>query len=319
MERKIAVIDLGTNTFNLLLAEMGRKDYKIFYSDKIPVKIGQGGINKNIITASAKRRALEAINIFQNKIVEEGIKDIYAFATSAFRNASNGTELKEEIRRKTGIDINIINGDLEAYYIYQGVKGALEIGDEPNLIMDIGGGSVEMIIGNSEQIFWQRSYEIGAQRLLDQFHDIDPIPPEETILLNAYFDDHLSSLAAAMNDYNIDTLIGSSGSFDTLSEIHCAANNISFDPLLPEFPLDLESYYSIHEDIISKTKVERLKIPGMIEMRVDMIVVASCLIKYVVNKFNIKYIRVSSHSLKEGLLDKIQADLYTSKKIFVID
>jgi len=315
MEQRIAVIDLGTNTFNLLLAEMWHNDYKIFYSDKVPVKIGQGGINKGIITAEAQERALDAMQFFEQKIKKENIQKIYAFATSAFRNARNGYTVKDKIKSLTGINVDIIDGDLEAFYIYQGVKGALEIGEEPSLILDIGGGSVEFIIGDSDKIFWKNSFEIGAQRLLDRFHKVDPIAEEDVSALLDYLVDELKPLDSAMRKFDIDTLIGSSGTFDTLSEIYCASIDIPFDPILPEFPLDHDFYMSIHQQLLQKNKAQRLSIPGMLPMRVDMIVVASCLIYFVVNRYKIANLRVSSHSLKEGMLDKIQSEIFSSENI----
>jgi exopolyphosphatase / guanosine-5'-triphosphate,3'-diphosphate pyrophosphatase len=103
-------------------------------------------------------------------------------------------------------------------------------------------------------------------------------------------------------EYKPKSLVGSSGTFDTLSEIYCIRKDVLYSEAQPESPLTLESFYQIHEELLTKDRAHRLAIPGMIEMRVDMIVVASCLIKHLVSHYQFSKIRVSTYSLKEGVL-----------------
>jgi exopolyphosphatase/guanosine-5'-triphosphate,3'-diphosphate pyrophosphatase len=169
------------------------------------------------------------------------------------------------------------------------------------LIIDIGGGSVEFIIANHKTVQWLHSFEIGAQRLIDQFHLHDPIFPQEIAKLESFLDSQLSPLVSAMEKYNPRTLVGSSGTFDTLSHIHCLKHEFEKTDD-PEQLLTKEGFHEIHQEVMVKNRAERLKIPGMIEMRADMIVVASCLIDYILNRFSLSNIRVSSYALKEGVL-----------------
>lgn len=314
--KKIAIIDLGTNTFHILMAEITDNDFKVLDKEKTSVKIGQGGISQGYITEDALDRAMRAILDFKEKIVRENIHQVYATATSAIRNAKNGKELIDKIKEQTDISVKVISGDQEAEYIYFGVKKAVKLRDDTSLIMDIGGGSIEFIICNENHIFWKKSYEIGAQRLLDKFHYHDPIINEEITNLENYLNENLKSLLEAVNEYKPQALIGSSGTFDTLSEIYSLENNLPVNPEDTELPLPLVSFYDIHNEIIHKNREERMQIPGMIELRVDMIVVASCLIKFVLEKFNLKEMRVSTYALKEGLLysiiDKLQENLKES-------
>jgi exopolyphosphatase/guanosine-5'-triphosphate,3'-diphosphate pyrophosphatase len=302
--RKIAVLDLGTNTFNLIISSLNG-DGKIsqLYRDRIAVKIGQGGINQQLITPEAQQRAILAVQDFKETIDNYGVKEITAIATSAFRNAHNGRELAQRIKNVTGIQVNIIDGNEEAELIYYGVKLALDIGEAPALVMDVGGGSVEFIIGNNKEIFWKQSFEIGAQRLLEKFHTADPIPADSIVALNNYLEEKLSDLLAAVKIFQPKVLIGSSGAFDTLTEIEFAKQN---QPISLEERAEFELYYDlfieIYNELISKNKDERKQIKGMIEMRVDMIVVAAILIKFVKDKCEIGKIRVSTYSLKEGVL-----------------
>ena len=170
MNSRIAIVDMGTNTFHLLLAETHEDGSRIIHRDRLAVKIGKGGINQGRITEPAMNRALVAMQSFRNTIDQHGISEIYAFGTSAFRNAINKDEIARRIRELTGIDVHIIAGNEEAMYIYECVKAALGLGEERSLIVDIGGGSVEFIIGNADEIFWMQSLETGAQRLLERYH-----------------------------------------------------------------------------------------------------------------------------------------------------
>src|SRR5688572_25605679 len=137
MTRKIAIIDMSTNTFHLLIAEATANGYTITHRERTAVKIGKGGINEGFITEEGLNRALLAMQNFKNIIDEQGIKNVKAFGTSAIRNAVNGTEVLQRIKEISGIDTTIISGDVEAEYIYHGVKYSLDMGKERSLILDI--------------------------------------------------------------------------------------------------------------------------------------------------------------------------------------
>lgn len=293
---------MGTNTFHLLIADINESGYTIIHRDRSAVKVGKGGINHGYITEVGLNRAIVAMRAFKNIADRMAVENIYAFGTSALRNARNCDDVLEKIKAGSGITCSIISGHMEATYIYEGVKSSMEIGTERSLIVDIGGGSVECILGNNERIFWKESFEIGAQRLLEQFQKNDPITPAEIGALNEYFEQKLNPLFGAMDQYPTSILIGASGTFDTLSDIFCFRHNIAKHNDATETPLALQEFYEIHEELIKKNRAERMSIPGMIEMRVDMIVVASCLVKYILSKHSFDRIRVSAYSLKEGVL-----------------
>lgn len=299
--KQVAIIDMGTNTFHLMLATISQGGFTIDYREKVPVKIGVGGINQGFITAEGMERAVSAMKNFSKTIAEAKIENAWAFGTSALRNARNGEEVTKRIESETGIKIHIISGLKEAEYIYHGACAAIEMGTEKSLIMDIGGGSVEFIIGNKKEIFWSHSFEIGGQRLLEKFQKHDPITREEVNALFHFFKTELKILHAALAEHHPKTLIGSSGTFDTLSDIYCCKNNIPLKDT-PETPFSMEAFDDIYEELLIKDRAARMQIPGMIEMRVDMIVVACCLIKFLLSQYHFERIRVSSYSLKEGIL-----------------
>lgn len=308
MPHKIAIIDLGTNTFHLLIAEGDERGFHIIVRDRLAVKIGAGGINDGYITESGIQRALVAMQSYKNTLVQHGVEKVYAFGTSALRNARNAEEVVSRILDLTGIHINIISGDLEAEYIYYGVKAALGLGEDVSLIMDIGGGSVEFIIGDNHQVFWKRSFEVGAQRLLEKFQKHDPITAEEIQELEQYLSAQLEPLFEAMHQFNPTVLVGSSGTFDTLSDIFCVKHDVHKSPEETETPLTIQGFHEIFEEILFKTRKQRMSIPGMIEMRVDMIVVACIMIDFLLKNFPFRRIRVSTYSLKEGVLANMASE-----------
>ena len=316
-EGNYAVLDLGTNTFNILIVNIQNNVKTIVEHGRHSVKIGKGGIQNNFITDEAIDRAIEAVIKFKKLIDNYNIAstDVKALATSAFRNAKNGQDLVDKIYNQTGIKVEVIDGDKEAELIYFGVKAALDIGDETALIMDIGGGSVEFIICNEHHIFWKKSYEIGAQRLLDMFHKNDPIKSDSIDEMLNYLQVALVELQKQVKLFKPKTLIGSSGTFDTLCEIYIKEFNIDYElESGTEFELPINYFGEVFYKLVTKNLADRKLIPGMSLMRVDMIVVSVCLIDYVLKNFYINKLRVSFYSLKEGMLY-----LMTSKKGVAVD
>jgi len=302
MKERIAVIDLGTNTFHLFIVELDGTELTTLYKEKIAVKIGKNGISKGKIAADAFKRAIHTLRIFRTVIDLFEVTNVRGVATSAIRNAKNGQELIDEIKNKTDIEIDVISGNKEAELIFEGVKVAMEMPDSPQLVMDIGGGSVEFIIGEGNTIHWRHSFEIGAQRLLDKFHQADPIPEENVESLFDFLKMELNPLVEAIQEFNPTGLIGCSGTFDTLKEIYLKRERLASTAESKIFDLPAVHYEQIHQELMLKNREQRLQIPGMVTLRVDMIVVASCLIHFVLGKIRPQSITACSYALKEGLL-----------------
>ncbi len=301
MKNRVAIIDMGTNTFHLLIADVNEGSHAMVHRERVAVKIGMGGINDGRITQAGEERAIEALTNFKQVMDTHHVNRILAFGTSALRNAKNGAEIIKKIKQVTGIDARIISGDEEAKLIYMGVQSAMDLGLHKSLIIDIGGGSVEFIIANQQEIFWKQSIEIGAQRLLEKFRPHEPILSSEIESLDAFFLEELQPVLNQLNSHNPQTLVGSSGTFDTLSEIYCIRRDLHKLLQNIETPLSSGGFYEIYDELITKNREERMIIPGMIEMRVDMIVVACCLIRFIMEQHRFQNIRVSTYSLKEGV------------------
>lgn len=300
---KKAIIDLGTNTFHVLIATPSKRILK----KSIAVKLGAGGIQNNIILPDALERAKKALTEFKAITQEHQVKlnDIFAFGTSAMRNAYNASELISYANEVLGIHINVIGGDREAELIYKGVSSAVTI-NKPSMIIDIGGGSVEFIICNEKESLWRQSFEIGGQRLMQKFMITDPISSKSVDKMNDFFRESLLPIANACHQYQPSLLIGSSGSFDTLIDMEYQAIHKTDTPTDQfAFELRIERFYHWYEQLLTKNKEERMLIPGMISLRVEMIVVAVCLIRYILQTFEIKEIKVSNFALKEGVLKEV--------------
>lgn len=280
---------------------------KTLFRESRPAKIGKAGINQGIITNEAIERALGVLSYFRQQLDALGVppEQAVAIGTSAIRVANNQNEFIERVQQATGIQVQVISGDQEAEYIYHGVResGALEGVDNTYLVMDIGGGSVEFIIGSHDRILWKQSFEIGGQRLMERFMTTDPMSNTAVRRLYDYFQEQLLPLTNAMHQYAPGILVGSSGTFDTLADMWYMQEYGQWPPAeQATFVLPRTEFYRSYEQLLTRNHDERMQLPGMIELRVDMIVVAMCLIDYMLRNFPLTEIRTSTYSLKEGVL-----------------
>lgn len=300
MSRRIAILDLGTNTFHLLIADISKsKAPTMVFQETRAVKLSEGGISKGRIIQSAFDRGVKALKKFHAEIQHYKPDTIRAVATSAVRTASNGQEFIQKVRSETGINPQIIDGDQEAQFIYQGVRQAVQMPDN-SLVIDIGGGSVEFIICNHDQIFWKKSYSVGAARLMEQFHHSDPISETDSNALYHFLEDTLADLKQELAFYKPSVMIGSAGAFETFAELADPPFHGTFQEA--EYTFDLNEFQSMSNRILRSSHKERVLMPEIIPVRVDMIVVATLLIRYLLEISGAKSFKLSAYSLKEGLL-----------------
>lgn len=300
---RLAIIDLGTNTFTLILVEIKDSDYSVIYRNKIAVKLGEDGINEGIIGKNAFQRGLDAIEQHKKDINAYNIDKTIAFATSAIRSTSNGTDFVNQVNEKFNVTIKIIDGDKEAELIYHGVKQAFDLGDHNSLIMDIGGGSTEFIIANNKKIIWKKSFQLGVSRLKENFKPQDPIIQSDINNLNTHFEKELVSLIDAINIHQPITLVGSSGSFDSLATMigHKFLNkDVLFENT--EFTFEMDNLNWAHQYLIDSDYQKRKNTVGISKMRAKMIVIASVFIQFIIEKSKIEKVRLSTYSLKEGVI-----------------
>jgi len=303
---RISVIDLGTNTFNLLIVETGDdQSYKIIYNNKLPVKLGKSGIDKKEIRPDAITRGLNAIDRHLNTIREFGSNKIYAFATSGIRSARNGEQFVKMIQQRFGMEVEIISGDREAELIYHGVRQGVKLGKEKVLILDIGGGSNEFIIADDDNIYWKKSYPLGVARLLAKFKPSDPISIEEIEFISNYLEERLSDLFEVFRKHKITTLVGASGSFETIAAM-IRADDPSFESetgtIHESVTIDLTDFENLYQKLINSTLKERKQMKGLESMRLEMIVVATLIVKFILQKLKLTRLVQSNFALKEGVV-----------------
>lgn len=300
MHKKIAVIDLGTNTCNLLIAEYTHWDYRIIYQGKEAVKLGKMGIDKKLLTEEGLERAIQAIGKHVNEISKYNIQDIVILATSAVRDATNKDWFQQQIKYHTGLDLLIISGDREAELIFKGVQLAFGKTEDHTLILDIGGGSNEFILTEGEAAAWQESFPLGMARIVEQLPPSDPITGEEINRINQWFDNGLETLWARLQDVQISTLIGCAGAFDTTADLIDQTEAGSKKRIRQE--ITVSDFNAVYNLLIASTTEERMRMKGMEPIRVEMIVPAVIFIKLIIDKLNIQRIYQTDFALMEGIL-----------------
>jgi exopolyphosphatase / guanosine-5'-triphosphate,3'-diphosphate pyrophosphatase len=296
MMRRLAVIDLGTNTFTMLIAEVTDNQlFKKIYHDRYYIKLAEEGIAT--IGIAPFDRAVAALRKFKLAIEEHDVKTVRALGTAALRTASNGVDLVQTIFDQTNIEVEIIDGNREADLIYEGVRAAFPMGESYHLIMDIGGGSVEFIVANQNGKHWAQSFPIGMAVLRKQFHHSDPINHSEIEALENFLSEQLEPLKRVVKTIPIYTLIGASGTFDVLERLFIkekisdvAATILAKDAL------------SFCQSVILQSSDARYRNQDIPDQRVDMIVVSMLLIRFVIQTFDIQLIGISAYAMKEGLM-----------------
>ncbi|MBD1394983.1 Ppx/GppA phosphatase family protein [Mucilaginibacter glaciei] len=301
--KRVAVMDLGTNTFHLLIAEGPANNFTEIFHTQEGVKLGEGGINEGLIQPAAFERGIATMQRFRDHLLDHHVTELRAIGTSALRNAKNGQDFITAVNEKAGIQIELISGDQEAAYIYNGIDASGCLTDRNALIIDIGGGSVEFIIGNEDEILWKQSFEIGAARLMDMFHKVDPIPVISIKAMTSYLNGQLADLFAAALKYRPRILIGSSGAFESFAEVIELEAGRKFDlKKTRNYEFDTDDLLDLIERLAKSNHAQRAAIKGIIPVRVDMIVVASLLTIYIMQKIGVADVAMSTYSLKEGVL-----------------
>lgn len=300
MKSKIAIIDLGTNTCNLLIAEYQEKNYQILYQGKEVVKLGKGGINKNQLTEDGLRRAISAIQKHHERINQFGVNEVSIIATSAIRDAVNKDWFQQELETATEYKLQIISGEKEAELIFNGVKLAFAEIENNTLILDIGGGSNEFILTENGRPVWKQSFPLGMARVIEQIPPSNPISKKEITRINSWFIDGLEPLWERLRDVQPSVLIGCSGAFDTIVDLIDKTDPGSKVRIYQEIkPTDFERIYN---QLIESTTAARYEMKGMESIRIEMIVPSVMFIKLVVDRLRINKIYQTDFALREGVL-----------------
>ena len=301
---RYAVIDMGTNTCNLLIANiLPSGSFETVYDRKLPVKLGRGGINNEILLPDAIERGIAALQSHSQTIEQYSVSKIKVVGTSALRGAANRADFLKKVKQLLGWEIEIIDGEREAELIFRGVRLSLENGIGKYLIVDIGGGSIEFILATDNRIIWRKSFNIGIARALELIEMSDPITPDQILAYEHWFDQHLDELWSTCRIHQPHTLVGCSGAFDTFMDIYEKTQPDLKIRRVSEFPL--QDYYRIHQQLIESDHETRSKMEGMDKMRVEMIVIASVFTNFILRTLDFKQLLHTHNSLKEGVMDQL--------------
>lgn len=304
---KVAVIDIGTNTFNLLVASRPADSKLIVhYEEDMAVGLGKGGIEKGGIAPDAFARGLAALKVFHEKALSLGAERVQGFGTSALRNARNGADFVQQAKAACGVEVSVIPGDEEAGLILDGVRQAVAFGSKPMLVMDIGGGSIEFILATDRSLMWKRSFELGTTRMLERFRPEDPLTLEQHFRIAAHLDAQLEPLWAVMERHWPRILVGSAGSFDSLTTMVAAlqGRRVTSDTITMDYSTHV--FDELKEQLLTMPRAERRQVKGLPEYRVDTILPALIATERVIAR-GIDAIRWSRYSLKEGAAARLLA------------
>ncbi|HRF80729.1 MAG TPA: hypothetical protein PL070_11655 [Flavobacteriales bacterium] len=296
-----AIIDLGTNTFNLLVYELDEvAGLRILHSEELPVFLGRGGIEKGVLADDAMVRGLETLREFRTMATDLGAERISGFGTSALRNARNAGAFTERVLRELDIPVRIILGNEEAELILAGVRQAVAFTSKPALVMDIGGGSIEFILATNKALMWKQSFELGATRLRERIPISDPITVEEEARIAAHLDDRLEPLYAIIDRHEPHVLIGSAGSFDSLAAMIAAQGATTISQVQRTLAFDALDFDALKDRLLRMDRATRLVQPGLPDYRVDTLPYALIAIDRVLTAGGIRDMAWSRFALKEG-------------------
>ena len=292
---KIAAIDVGTNSFHLLVARVGADGViEPLDRSKEMVRLGDSAF-KGVISADAFTRGADVLRRFREVADRAGADAIVAVATSATREAENGGDFVRMVRDETGIELNVIGTEEEARLIYLGARSTLNLGGKRALIVDIGGGSVEMVVGAALKAHFTASLKLGVLRLLDQVGVADPITADQRARLAEQLHRALQQPVTDARNAGFELVAMSSGTARAVAELL---------PAGPERPrvVKFQDVFALEDKLCALPAVERAKLPGLDAKRVDSIIPGVILVRSLLEVAHADEYVLCETALREGLV-----------------
>lgn len=300
---KLAVIDIGTNSIHMVLAEiLPDAGFKILDRFKDMTRLGNGVFSTRRLSEEAMTRALDVLKTLVTLARNKGFDRIIAVATSAVREAQNGGDFVAFIMEQTGLRVRVISGTEEARLIFLGVKHSIALPDGPTLVVDIGGGSVELIVGNREGLIHGKSLKLGAIRLAEQF--LPKAPPSESMLyaLNDAVLTHLRDALGSFKMKKFHSLVATSGMAGNLGEV---AHLRQTGRPLPQHNLatvSLKDVRSLETELARSSVKARLAIPGLDPKRVDTLLPTAVILRRLLELSDLSEITLCDKAIREGVI-----------------
>ncbi len=301
--QRLAFFDIGTNTILLLIAAV-RADGGFEVLDDLAeiTRLGQGVDGTLQITAEAQRRSLEVLRRYEKRCRELGTDEIVAVGTSALRDATNSAEVRDRFKQHLGLEVRVLSGDEEASYSFLAVQKGLHVAGKELLVIDVGGGSTELIHGDASGIRRAVSLNLGAVRLTERFVRSDPVTEAEYGRMLKHMAEEVRRLREGWpEDLGSLSLVGIAGTFTTLAAVEKGLIQYSHGEVhgslltLAEVARQITIYRQ-------KSVAERRLIPGLEPMRADVILAGASLVKIIMEAFRVRQLVVSDQGIRYGLL-----------------
>ena len=300
---RIAAVDLGSNSFHLLVADVHPDgSFTRISSEKEMLRLGDVVSREGIITTEAADAAVATMRRFRLIAEAAGATEILACATSALRTATNGDEVLDRISNEAGIDADAIDGLEEARLIFTAIRAAVTIDPAPAVCFDLGGGSLEIMVGDIAGMTWAASERLGVARLTAEFVRTDPIDPADRRRLREHIVDVLGPKAVDVGAHEPKMAIGSSGTIEDLGHMIAARRDERVPHTLHHLAFSRSELDELRDDLVASTSAQRRKMPGLDTKRVDLIVAGAELMSIAMELFEVQDLTVSEWALREGMV-----------------
>jgi len=314
----LGAIDVGTNSIHLIVVEMDPRfgTSRTILKAREMVRLGGGeALARGHLSKKAVQRGVAAIAKFAAAARTAGASDVRAVATSAVREASNRDEFLAAVRATSGIGIQVLSEVEEARLIHLGVARGYPLGDRVACIFDIGGGSTEFIVGDSERPVFLHSVRLGSLRLFDEFLRSD----ETSVLAHRALERHvravLAPVAHQVADYRFDLLLATSGTVLGLAALDAAQSGASAQRA-HGYVLQLDRLRALQRTMVRMTSAERRKLPGMNPRRSDIIVAGNAIVIAILEALERDELIVSERALREGLVvDYLERNIAIARRL----
>lgn len=306
-DRILAAIDIGTNSIHMVVVRIKPTlpAFTIIAKEKDTVRLGDCDPKIGLTTAAIKR-AIATLQRCQELAKSFNAEQIVAVATSAVREAPNGREFLQQVYEELGLFVNLISGQEEARRIYLGVLSGMEFNNHPHIIIDIGGGSTELILGDSHEPRFLSSTRVGAVRLTAEFIKNDPISHSEFQYLQAYIrgmlEREIQELLTNLQPGERPRLVGTSGTIETLAIIHAREKLGTLPNPLNGYQLSRKDIKEMLKHLASMSCLERNALPGMSDKRSEIIVAGALILSEAMTLLGVDYLTIGERALREGVI-----------------
>jgi exopolyphosphatase/guanosine-5'-triphosphate,3'-diphosphate pyrophosphatase len=300
---RIAAIDIGTNSIHMILVQV-RPDlsFELIGSEKAMVRLGAGGLNGRALTDEAMASALAVLSTFRRLARSHGVDVIRTAATSAVREAENGGEFLTRIERETGIRVRVISGAREAGLIHQAAAYGVDLGDQRAVVIDIGGGSVEITLGTATEIQMARSFKLGVIRLTERFVRTDPLSSADERRLVKHVTSEVAAFCAQVAEAGFDRVVGTSGTILSLGAMAAARERGSVPSELRNLRVPAKLVHRLRKEATTLDLEARLQLPGLDPRRADLMVAGAVLFDTILRRLGAGELTLCDLALREGLV-----------------